>query len=301
MKPTRICIFGEVLFDHFPDGNRVLGGAPFNVAWHLQAFGLAPRFISRVGADAEGESVLQAMRDWGMNTQDIQIDPRRPTGRVSVTMVDQEPAYDIVADCAYDAIAVPQEAIAPNALLYHGSLALRSAESRATFDTLARPAQDTGTIFLDVNLRSPWWDRDSVLERVRTAHWVKLNQDELDRLGPESHGSLSQAAAFLDGNDLRGLILTQGADGARAVTDDGESFLVRPGHIASVVDTVGAGDAFTAVTLLGLGSGWPLPLILERAQVFASRIVGRRGATVQDRSFYEPLITDWHLTTTRNG
>ena len=52
MKTTRLCVFGEVLFDHFPDGRRVLGGAPFNVAWHLQAFGEAPRFISRVGADA---------------------------------------------------------------------------------------------------------------------------------------------------------------------------------------------------------------------------------------------------------
>ncbi len=84
MSDPQVCIFGEVLFDHFPDGKRVLGGAPFNVAWHLQAFGLAPRFISRVGADAEGESVLTAMREWGMDTQAVQIDAHRPTGRVSV-------------------------------------------------------------------------------------------------------------------------------------------------------------------------------------------------------------------------
>ena len=38
------CVFGEVLFDVFPDGKQVLGGAPFNVAWHLQAFGIAPYF-----------------------------------------------------------------------------------------------------------------------------------------------------------------------------------------------------------------------------------------------------------------
>ena len=54
MNPQHPCIFGEVLYDHFPDGQRVLGGAPFNVAWHLQAFGQAPRFVSRVGHDAEG-------------------------------------------------------------------------------------------------------------------------------------------------------------------------------------------------------------------------------------------------------
>ena len=63
MRPL---IFGEVLFDHFPDGSAVLGGAPFNVAWHLQAFGLKPLFVSRVGNDAAGESVRWAMRQWRM-------------------------------------------------------------------------------------------------------------------------------------------------------------------------------------------------------------------------------------------
>ena len=58
---SRPCIFGEVLYDHFPDGSRVLGGAPFNVAWHLQAFGLAPRFISRVGDDAEGRKLRELL------------------------------------------------------------------------------------------------------------------------------------------------------------------------------------------------------------------------------------------------
>ena len=64
MSAARLCIFGEVLFDHFADGKRVLGGAPFNVAWHLQAFGEAPHFISRVGDDAEGDEIQAAMRDW---------------------------------------------------------------------------------------------------------------------------------------------------------------------------------------------------------------------------------------------
>lgn len=60
-----VCIFGEVLFDYFPDGNRVLGGAPFNIAWHLQAFGLFPHLVSRVGCDREGEQVRSAMESWG--------------------------------------------------------------------------------------------------------------------------------------------------------------------------------------------------------------------------------------------
>lgn len=297
MKQPRICIFGEVLFDHFPDGKRVLGGAPFNVAWHLQAFGLAPRFISRVGADAEGRSVLDAMRDWGMDTQSVQVDERLPTGRVSVSIVDNEPAYDIVADCAYDAIEPAPPPLPPDALLYHGSLAIRAADSRATLDALSRQTV-SGSIFLDVNLRPPWWDRQTVMARVRAADWVKLNCAELDLLAPEQVGSSTQAQDFLAVNNLQGLIVTLGAEGAQAFTKDGSSYLARPGGDVAIVDTVGAGDAFTAVTILGITSGWPLSLTLERAQLFASQIVGQRGATVSDPAFYRPLLAAWEINAT---
>ena len=294
MNHPRVCIFGEVLFDHFPDGKHVLGGAPFNVAWHLQAFGLAPRFISRVGADPEGESVLAAMRDWGMDTQTVQIDEHRPTGRVSVQIVDDEPAYDIVADCAYDAIEWQPQLVPSDAFVYHGSLAIRATESRQTLDAITRAAA-SGTVFLDVNLRPPWWNHAEVMSRVRTAHWVKLNVDELALLASPHTDSTTQACAFLAENKLKGLILTEGADGARAFLDNGTSFAVKPGARVRVVDTVGAGDAFTAVTILGIISDWPLPVTLERAQSFASQIVGRRGATVSERAFYEPLLRAWDL------
>ena len=79
--PTgRPILIGEVLFDCFPDGSRVLGGAPFNVAWHLQAFGLDPLLISRVGADQAGDEVLAAMESWGMDRTGVQRDEELPTG-----------------------------------------------------------------------------------------------------------------------------------------------------------------------------------------------------------------------------
>ena len=101
---SQVCVFGEVLFDHFPDGSRVLGGAPFNVAWHLQAFGQSPAFISRIGNDPEGDTIRRAMQAWGMRTDSLQIDTKHPTGRVMVELVDGEPAYDIVRPSAWDAI-----------------------------------------------------------------------------------------------------------------------------------------------------------------------------------------------------
>ena len=81
-----IAIFGEVLIDQFPDGHQVLGGAPFNVAWHLQAFGQAPCFISRIGNDSMGESIRQAMIDWGVSVENMQTDHYHPTCTVEVTL-----------------------------------------------------------------------------------------------------------------------------------------------------------------------------------------------------------------------
>ena len=97
-------LFGEVLFDRFPSGDVVLGGAPFNVAWHLQAFGLAPLFLSRVGDDDLGREVLSAMRSWGMETFGVQVDSEHPTGAVEVRIADDEPSYEILPEQAYDYI-----------------------------------------------------------------------------------------------------------------------------------------------------------------------------------------------------
>ncbi len=98
----RPLIFGEVLFDVMPDGTRVLGGAPFNVAWHLEAFGLRPLMITRVGVDESGDEVLTAMASWGMDTSGVQRDDTYPTGRVEVDLDDGEPTFHILPDQAYD-------------------------------------------------------------------------------------------------------------------------------------------------------------------------------------------------------
>jgi fructokinase len=289
----RLCIFGEVLFDHFPDGKRVLGGAPFNVAWHLQAFGQAPHFISRVGADADGAQIRAAMQQWGMDTGGLQTDPGLPTGRVEVRFNDGEPSYDIVHPCAYDAIAPPQGGDACR-MLYHGTLALREDASRQALTALEARAPQT--VFVDVNLRPPWWGREQVAGLLRAAHWVKLNADELAQLHPlRTPGGDPGAASFLAAYELEGLVVTHGARGAELLTAAGERFHARPQPNTHVVDTVGAGDAFTSVMILGLVSDWPPALTLERAQAFASRVVGNRGATVNDPAFYQSLVDEWQL------
>lgn len=290
MNDPRICIFGEALFDHFSNGKRVLGGAPFNVAWHLQAFGQSPYFVSRVGNDRDGDTIRTAMREWGMDTRGLQTDPTYPTGRVEVSIIDGEPAYDIVHPCAYDAIET--RADQPGCeLLYHGSLGLRDRGSRQALEHLK--ALRPGIVFVDVNLRPPWWQKQLLLELLHAADWVKLNSDELAQLHDSGRSESGQAEGFLTRHDLQGLLLTHGAQGAELFTREGGHFEVEPDSDIRVTDTVGAGDAFASVMILGLTKAWPLSLTLQRAQDFASAIVGNRGATVSDAGFYRPFMNQW--------
>ena len=285
-------IFGEVLFDHFPDGSRVLGGAPFNVAWHLQAFGQAPRFISRIGSDPEGLEIAALMDAWSMNREALQIDGKHPTGSVRVMISDGEPHYEIVEECAYDFIdEALLEGKDTQGILYHGSLAIRNPVARAALQAIK--ASHQGKIFIDVNLRPPWWRPLTLLPLLDDADWVKLNEDELAVLCPESAGLEAAMLEFCELYDLETLVVTRGEEGAVACDRHQHFMSVKPPASIAVVDTVGAGDAFATILLLGLSKQWPLEVTLERAQAFACAVVGKRGATVADREFYRAFSEQW--------
>jgi len=280
--------------DQFPDGKQVLGGAPFNVAWHLQAFGQNPCFISRTGNDAMGGSIRQAMTDWGMNVENVQVDPDYPTGTVEVTINNNEPGYKILADQAYDFIAAQQLNPANQySVIYYGTLALRNRVSEQALNSLK--ASHPGKIFVDVNLRAPWWHKEPVNQWVNNANWVKLNHDELVQLAEPQNIIQDTMRLFLKDHNLDVLIVTCGSSGAMALTSAGEFLEVTPTGNISIVDTVGAGDAFSAVLLLGIRQDWPLSVTLERAQAFASALVTQRGATVKDLNFYQTFIDAWAI------
>jgi len=289
----RPLVFGEVLFDCFPDGSAVLGGAPFNVAWHLHGFGESPLFVSCIGDDQTGAKVRAEMDAWGMDTAGLQVDQEHPTGQVRITFEDGEPSYDIVPDQAYDNIlaAVLPDMQTPPSFVYHGSLAMRGASAEALDTLLARHAVP---VFLDVNLRSPWWDVERVRAMMTRATWLKLNADELDKLAVASGDPLGQARALIDQYGLERVVLTRGKEGAVAIEADGEPITVKPEAATRVVDTVGAGDAFASVLMLGLLRDWPLAVTLRRAQQFASSVVGLRGATVSDPAFYRHHLENWN-------
>jgi fructokinase len=288
-----VFIFGEVLFDCFPDGREVLGGAPFNVAWHLQALGQSPVFVSRIGDDDAGHHIREAMSAWGMSLDGLQVDQDRSTGRVTVSLDGGEPSYNIVADSAYDFITSDILPSGAPGLIYHGSLALRNDASRSALEALK--SRSKATIFLDVNLRTPWWRRADVLAMLDGADWAKLNRDELAQLGDGGTEEIASAEDFRVAHALHGLVLTRGAEGALALEDGAEPVEVRPKPVAEIVDAVGAGDAFASILILGLRRGWPLATTTERAQTFASELVQQRGATISDIGFYRSFAEQWSL------
>jgi len=288
-------VFGEVLFDEFPDGSEVLGGAPFNVAWHLAHFGLAPLFVSQVGRDDAGDEVLQRMRSASMACQGVARHPDLPTGRVTVELDDGHPRYTIERPAAWDAIPRPSD-LPDRRLLIHGTLACRDPRSRDTLAALLTGGEggesDEGQTVqrvVDVNLRDPWWERTAVLELLRGAETVKVSGEEAEALS--GHAGLDGARWLVDHVGARRVVVTLGRRGAGWIEGDTE-LDVQPPPAAEVVDTVGAGDAFTSVLVLGSLRGWSAEVTLERAQTFAARVVGRRGATTDDRSLYDlPWLT----------
>lgn len=282
----RPLIVGEVLFDVMPNGNRVLGGAPFNVAWHLAAFGLRPLMITRVGADDSGDAVIAAMESWSMDTWGVQRDPARRTGEVRVDLDGGEPSFHVLPDQAYDHLdgdlatrATRRQAIS---LLYHGTLIARDEDSRTA---LVRLRHEVGApIFVDVNLRDPWWNRQDVVADLSCAKWVKVNEEELRLLVGGPPGA-ETAEAFRTTQGLEMVIVTRGEHGAVVAHHQGTVRAQPPGTV-EIVDTVGAGDAFSAVFILGLTKGWPVEQTLQRALGFAAAMCAVPGATVSDRGFY---------------
>ncbi len=294
-----VITFGETLVDQFRDRN-VLGGAPFNVACHLGALGAHPVLVTRAGKDTLGEQLLQAMNARGLDLRGVQRDPSRPTGRVKVTETARGHAFDILSDQAYDHIHASLARMVGLSLhpqmVYFGTLSQRGDSRRALRELL-------GTVdacaFLDVNLRDPWVDADTLRWSLQQAHVVKLNEDELTRIGDifslDGATPQARAAVLLSGFDLQRVVVTRGPEGAWTLDAAGRIESVAGTPLDHVVDTVGAGDGFAAVFMLGMLRGWPLVDQLARADAFARALCGIRGAVPPTQDFYRPFIRDWQL------
>lgn len=297
----RVVLFGEVLADIFPD-RGVLGGAPFNVARHLKAFGRNPVLVSRVGNDDLGKRVLGTMKQYGMATGGIQLDRVHPTGQVKVHLEGASHRFEILTEQAYDFIhygiaRMIRLPLSP-ALVYFGTLAQRQAVSRRALTTLLRSTD--AAKFLDINLRPLCYDESALRSSLQYADILKLNNEELDILAEmfalSSESPQARAGELLKQFDLDRVVVTRGAEGAWQIDRAGEIVEVMASdQHTTVIDTVGAGDAFAAVYILGTLRHWPVRSTLERANVFAAAICGIRGAIPEQADFYDRFIREWSL------
>jgi fructokinase len=260
----------------------------------LQAFGAAPLILSRIGDDGPGRRAIKTMQAWGMTTEGVQIDRDHPTGMVNITLTGIEPSYDIVEHQAYDYIDRRQlPALDEHSILYHGSLACRGEDSRTALDYLS--SRQALPRFVDINLRKPHYNPTEILELIQGATWLKLNEAEFLEVFASTPDSAQAIAARMDDLDLNTLVITRGEHGAEVITSNGSRCTVKPARPTNVKDSVGAGDAFSSVLLLGQVNGWDLEPTLCRAHDFAEAILGIRGATLNDMDFYRSFKLSWGL------
>jgi len=300
MTSGAIAIFGEVLADVFPD-QQVLGGAPFNVARHLRGFGLDPRLISRIGNDVLGDALLDEMVSLDMEVTGIQLDDVFPTGQVQVLLENGRHHFNILPDQAYDQICHDAtlktlEAMQPR-LAYFGSLVQRSEKSRLAGTHFVEHCKCP--LFLDINLRAPWYDVEIISASFQHADIVKLNDEELAVISRmfdlESLRPEAQALALQQRFEVKQVLVTCGEFGSWLLDEHQQMTRAAPVVNGSVVDTVGAGDAFAAVFMLGQLGRWSIPVTLQRASEYAAAICGVRGAAAPSAAFVKGFKETWEL------
>jgi fructokinase len=280
-RAPRVVCFGEVLWDCLP-GGRLPGGAPLNVTYHLHRLGAEAHMISAVGHDAAGDDLLAYLASRGLSTALIQRHAARATGMVEVALsAAGQPRYTILEGVAWDEIALDdatRRAVEECDAFIYGSLAARSATSRATLEALLAIAGPLRV--MDVNLRPPFDDPARVLALARRADLVKLNDDEIERLTgmPIAGGLLPRALERL--REITGcerLCVTRGAAGA--MFSQPIAVLHAPAPRVKVCDTIGAGDAFTAALVHGVLTR-PVaqsPETLRRACALGARVASLPG------------------------
>jgi fructokinase len=281
----RLVGIGEVLWDLLPAGPQ-LGGAPANFAYHAHALGATASVVTRVGNDDLGKTILKRFEQIEIADDTIQVDDVAPTGTVTVTLShDGIPHYRIHEDVAWDHLAVTTPAFnavrAADAVCF-GSLAQRGDISRDAIQRLVAAASATALRVLDINVRQNYFSRYVIERSLRLANVLKLNDDELPILAQlfGLTGSVRyQIETLTQTFSLQLVALTRGPAGSLLFQAGEWSDCPCPSVPTIVVDTIGAGDAFTAALVLGRLCHMPLDVINTLANEVARHVCSCAGAT----------------------
>jgi fructokinase len=245
---TPALCYGEVLWDVLPDGPQP-GGAPLNVAYHLNKLGVGTGLVSRIGMDENGRKLENLIDGWGINKQLLQHDASYPTSEVLARMNNgNEVSYEIVFPVAWDFINevnLIKSHIKPQTYFIYGSLASRNEMTR---NTLIQLLENEAINVFDINLRPPFVKKDLLDILLSKAQIVKFNQAELEMAQTLFGGSYINEAEQIrfiqDRFNIAEIIVTKGEFGASYYK--GEEAFHAAGREVKVVDTIGSGDAFLA-------------------------------------------------------
>jgi fructokinase len=289
-KPEVVC-FGEVLWDVLPTG-ALPGGAPMNVAYHLQKLGVTTAMISRIGRDDRGEQLKKVLQQNQVSLEYIQTDDLHETGVVNATFrPNNEVLYDIVFPVAWDYIEwMPslQTLVEESTFFVYGSLCARDETSRKTLFKLREAASKR---VVDINLRPPHFNAELLDDLLQNADIVKLNDHELDFITQSHHSKsvIEDKIRFLqDKFSIPIVIVTRGGSGA-ILCNEGELYK-HGGFKVTVCDTVGSGDAFLAAFIYKSLQGVPPSEQLQYANAVGAFIASNQGACPEYR---QEQIEEW--------
>lgn len=277
----KIAGIGELLWDMLPTGKQ-LGGAPFNFAFHSMQAGANAYVISAIGKDDKGKEIVDVLNRWNLSDTYVQRCKDYDTGVVDVSLNEKgSPTYTIKEKVAWDFIDFDHSLAALARKLdavCFGSLAQRNRISRDTILRFVKATRKDCLKVFDINLRQTYYSKEVVLSSLHLADVLKLNEDELPVVARMLGYRMENAIPSLIENfNLKLIAYTQGAKGSILFTADEKS--VMEIEKVQVEDTVGAGDAFTAMLVCGMLKGENLKAIHRTASRISSYVCTQKGAT----------------------
>lgn len=281
MKKTYVAGLGEILWDMLPSGKK-LGGAPANFAWHVAGLGLDGIALSAVGHDALGDEIVRSLDNVHL-AHSLQLSDK-PTSTVEVALnASGVPQYNIVEGVAWDGLRFDDEfaRIAPEcSCVCFGTLAQRNSVSRECIHAFLDAMPSGSLKVFDINLRQNYYSEAVISMSLAKADVLKINDEELKivsaMFGYGDVPPMDACRRMLVDHGLRFVILTCGTDGSYVVTPD--KVLFRETPIVEVVDTVGAGDSFTAAFCSALLKGKSLEDAHDAAVRISAFVCTRHGA-----------------------
>jgi len=243
--------FGAIVWDDLsPDYN--LGGAVLNVLGHLRTLGWETEMVSALGRDPLGDRTVAAVQRTGVGLRWLRR-VEAPTCLVHVDFDEHgDPSYSMEDHVSWDVIRLDPEgleAIRDESfdVFCFGTIEQRDRESRSALRRLLAEVAFP-TVFLDLNLRPPFYDAEIVEYSLLHCDIAKLNVDEAsavkEMLGLEADGAEGLGATLRDRFGIERVLITAGEAGAYYSDPSGYGFV--PAFAVTVVDTVGAGDGFSA-------------------------------------------------------